>query len=110
MEHRTNTDKKSTIDFIREELKVEDQWLEISIKKQKLKYFGHLKRSEGLGKTVLEGKTDGKRERGRPRGQWERNIQNDFDMPITEIGRLTMDRNYFHCKVKDATSCGDNQL
>ena len=59
MEHRTNTDKKS----IREELKVEDQWLEISIKKQKLKYFGHLKRSEGLGKMVLEGKTWEKRKR-----------------------------------------------
>ena len=101
MEHRTNTDKKS----IREELKVEDQWLEISIKKQKLKYFGHLTRSEGLGKMVLEGKTDGKRERGRPR-----NVQNVFDMPITEIGRLAMDRNYFHCEVKDATSCGDKQL
>ena len=35
----------------------------------KLKYFGHLKRSEGLEKI------DGKRERGRPRGQWERDIR-----------------------------------
>ena len=44
MEHQTN---KS----IRDELKLEDQWLEKFIKKQKLKYFGHLKRSEGLGKS-----------------------------------------------------------
>jgi len=29
---------------------VEDQWLEIFRKKEELKYFGHLKRSEGLGK------------------------------------------------------------
>ena len=42
-EHRTN---KS----IRDELKLDDQWLENFLKKQKLKYFGHLKRSEGLGK------------------------------------------------------------
>ena len=53
MEHKTS---KS----IREELKVEDQWLEDFIKKQKLKYFGHLKRSEGLEKIILEGKIVGK--------------------------------------------------
>ena len=39
---------------------MEDQWLEDFIKKQKLKYFGHLKRSEGLEKIILEGKTVGK--------------------------------------------------
>ena len=49
----------------REELKVEDQWLEVLTKKQKLKYFGHLKRGEGLRKITLEGKTDGKTERPR---------------------------------------------
>ena len=58
-EHRTN---KS----IRDELKVEDQWLENFVKKQKLKYFGHLKRSEGLGKIILEGKIEGK---GKGEGQ-----------------------------------------
>ena len=61
-EHRTN---KS----IRDELKLEDQWLQNFVKKEKLKYFGHLKRSEGLGKIILEGKIEGKRERGRPRRQ-----------------------------------------
>ena len=64
-EHRTN---KSN----REELKVEDRWLEIFITKQKLKYYGHLKSSEGFRKVILEGKIDGKRERGKPRRQWER--------------------------------------
>ena len=53
-EHRTN---KS----VGEELKVEDQWLEIFVKEQKLKYFGPLKRSEGLGKVSLEVKMDEKR-------------------------------------------------
>ena len=59
MENRTN---KSA----REELKEEDQLLEIFIKK-KLKYFGHLKRRNGLGKILLKGKIDGKREKGIPR-------------------------------------------
>ena len=63
-EHRIN---KS----VRKELKVKDQWLEIFIKKQKLKCFGHLKRSEGLRKNILKGEINGKRETGRPRGQWE---------------------------------------
>ena len=64
---------------IREELKVENQWLKIFIRKKKLKYFGQLKRSEGLGKIILEGKIDGKRGRGRPRRQWEKDIRNVFD-------------------------------
>ena len=34
--------------------------------------FGHLKKSEGLVKVILEEKIDGKKERGRPRRQWER--------------------------------------
>ena len=44
-EHREN---KS----VREELKVEDKWLENFIKKRKLKYFGHLRRSEDLEKII----------------------------------------------------------
>ena len=67
-EYRTNK-------WIREDLKAEDQWLDIFIKKQKLKYFGHLKRREGL-----EGKIDATRERGRQRRQWERDIRDVFDM------------------------------
>ena len=47
-------------------------WLEIFIKKQKLIYFALLKGSKGLGKIFLAGKIDGKRERGQPRRQWER--------------------------------------
>ena len=39
---------------------MEDQWLEPFIKKQKLKYFGHLKRSNDLEKIILEGIIDGK--------------------------------------------------
>lgn len=38
-------------------------------KETKAEVFGHLKRSEGLGKTVLKGKIGGKRERKGPRRQ-----------------------------------------
>lgn len=41
-EHRTNK-------FIREELQREEQWMENFVRRQKLKCFGHQKRSKGLG-------------------------------------------------------------
>ena len=86
---------------------MEYQWLKlIFIKKQKLEYLGHLKRSEALGKIILEGKIDGKRERGRPRRRWEKDIQDVCDMSLTEAGRLATDRNCFRCAVKDVTSYG----
>ena len=54
---------------------MEEQWLENFVRRQKLKYFGHLKRSEGLGKIILEGRINEKREREGPRRQWERDIE-----------------------------------
>ena len=89
---------------IREELQVEEQWLENFVRQQKLQYFGLLKRSEELGKIILEGKINGKRERGRPRRQWERDIEDAFNRPITEVGRLALDREHFQSVVKDAMS------
>ena len=77
---------------IREELQVEEQWLENFLRRQKLKYSGHLKRSEALGKIILEGRINGKRERRRPRRQWERDIDDAFNRPISEPGRLALDR------------------
>ena len=65
-----------------------------------------MKRSEALGKIILEGKIDGKRERGRPTRRWEKDIRDVFDMSLTEAGRLATDRNCFRCAVKDVTSYG----
>ena len=77
---------------------------------QKLEYFGHLKRSKGLEKIILEGKIDGKRERRRPRRCWKRDIRDVFDMSLTEGGRLATDKNCFTCTVRDVTSYEDKQL
>lgn len=57
--------ERLTNELIRDELKVEHQWLENVVKKQTLKYFGDLERNKGLGKIILEGKIERKRERGR---------------------------------------------
>ena len=71
-------------------------------------YFGHLKKSEGLGKIILEGKDrweKGRRKTEKAVGK-ERHIRDVFDMSLTEVGRLALDRDYFRCAVKDVTSNG----
>ena len=46
-----------------------------SVKRHKLKWYGHVKRSSGLAKTVLQGTVQGGRRRGRQRKRWEDNIK-----------------------------------
>ena len=45
------------------------------VKKRKLSWFGHVSRSSGLAKTLLQGKVKGKRRRGRQKKRWEDNIK-----------------------------------
>ena len=66
--------------------------------------FWSFERSGGLGKIILEGRINGKREIGRPRRQWERDIEDAFSRPITVVGKLAIDRECFQSVVKDATS------
>ena len=73
-------------------------------------YFGHLKRSVGLEKIILEGKDrleKRKRKTEEAVGK-ERHIpvRDVFDMSLTEVGRLALVRDCFSCAVKDVTSNG----
>ena len=45
-----------------------------TVKKRKLKWFGHVSRSSGLAKTILQGKVQGGRRRNRQKKRWENNI------------------------------------
>ena len=45
------------------------------VKKQKLRWFGHVSRSSGLVKTILQGTVIGQRKRGRQKKRWEDNIK-----------------------------------
>ena len=45
-----------------------------TVKKRKLKWFGHASRSSGLAKTILQGTVQGGRKRGRQKKRWEKNI------------------------------------
>ena len=72
--------------------------------KLKLQYFSHLmQRADSLEKTLMVGKTEGRRRRGRQKMRWLDYIIGSMDMSLSKLQEIEKDREVLHAVVHGVT-------
>ena len=103
-DHVTNEELRNRI---QNAIGVHDDLLNM-VKKQKLRWYGHISRSSGMAKSTLQGTVKGARSRGRQKKRWEDNIKEWTGMGFGDSLRAGEDREGWRVLLQCHLWCPDN--